>query len=142
MSTTLEYSAVPKDINLAPVPPSSATSVVLGEVIRPVTDALYVLQGKWKLPILLALAPGTKRFGELASELSTITDRMLSKELKELEANLLITRLVFEDIPIKVAYALTDHGISLHDVIIALQKWGLQHRKKVGLQQQARFANR
>lgn len=108
--------------------------MVLGEVLQPVTDALYVLQGKWKLPILLALATGTKRFGELASELSTITDRMLSKELKDLEANLLITRLVFEDMPIKVAYALTEHGISLHDVIIELQKWGLQHRKKVGLQ--------
>jgi DNA-binding HxlR family transcriptional regulator len=103
-------------------------------MIQPVTDALYVLQGKWKLPILLALAMGTKRFGELARGLPTITDRMLSKELKDLETNLLITRVVFEDTPVKVEYALTDHGISLHDVIIELQKWGLQHRKKVGLQ--------
>jgi DNA-binding HxlR family transcriptional regulator len=130
MSTTLKYSAVPEYSTPAPVPPASVSSVV----IQPVTDALYVLQGKWKLPILLALATGTKRFGELASELSTITDRMLSKELKELEANLLISRLVFKDMPIKVAYELTEHGISLHDVIIELQKWGLQHRKKVGLQ--------
>jgi DNA-binding HxlR family transcriptional regulator len=130
MSATLEYSAAPEHSASAPVPPASVSSVV----IQPVTDALYVLQGKWKLPILLALARGTKRFGELASELSTITDRMLSKELKELEANLLISRLVFEDMPIKVAYELTEHGISLHDVIIELQKWGLQHRKKVGLQ--------
>lgn len=129
MSTTLEYSAVPEYSNPASELPASVSSVV----IQPVTDALYVLQGKWKLPILLALATGTKRFGELATELATITDRMLSKELKELEANLLITRLVFEDMPIKVAYALTEHGISLHDVVMELQKWGLQHRKKVGL---------
>lgn len=130
MSTTLEYSTVPEHSNPASELPASVSSVV----IQPVTDALYVLQGKWKLPILLALATGTKRFGELATELATITDRMLSKELKELEVNLLITRLVFEDMPIKVAYALTEHGISLHDVVMELQKWGLQHRKKVGLQ--------
>jgi DNA-binding HxlR family transcriptional regulator len=101
---------------------------------QPVTDALYVLNGKWKLPILLELATGTKRFGELARRLSTITDRMLSKELKELETNLLIGRIASEDAPVKVAYALTEHGISLHDVIVELQKWGLRHRKKVGLQ--------
>ena len=103
-------------------------------MLQPVTDSLEALQGKWKLPILLALATGPKRFGELAKVLSTITDRMLAKELKALEINLLITRAVFEDMPVKVEYALTEHGISLHGVLIELQQWGLRHRKKVGLQ--------
>jgi DNA-binding HxlR family transcriptional regulator len=134
MSTTPEYSAILEDSSLALASSDSATAVAPAEVIQPVTDALYVLSGKWKLPILLELATGTKRFGDLARGLSTITDRMLSKELKELETNLLISRIASEDAPIKVAYALTEHGISLHDVIVELQKWGLRHRKKVGLQ--------
>ncbi|UOQ51746.1 winged helix-turn-helix transcriptional regulator [Hymenobacter cellulosivorans] len=134
MSTIPKYSPVVEDSNPQLTPVASEAAAVLGEILQPVTDALYVLQGKWKLPILLALAPGTKRFGELTKALPTITDRMLSKELKELEANLLITRSVIEGVPVKVEYALTDHGISLHDVIIELQKWGLRHRKKVGLQ--------
>jgi DNA-binding HxlR family transcriptional regulator len=134
MSTTLEYSAVLEDSIPAPTPPASVPAVVGSDMIQPVKDALDVLQGKWKLPILLALATGAKRFGELARGLPTITDRMLSKELKDLETNLLITRVVFEGTPVKVEYALTDHGISLHDVLIELQNWGLRHRKKVGLQ--------
>jgi DNA-binding HxlR family transcriptional regulator len=134
MSTTPEYSAILEDSSLALASSGSGTAVVPAEMTQPVTDALYVLNGKWKLPILLELATGTKRFGELARRLSTITDRMLSKELKELETNLLIGRIASEDAPVKVAYALTEHGISLHDVIVELQKWGLRHRKKVGLQ--------
>jgi DNA-binding HxlR family transcriptional regulator len=134
MSTTLKYSTVLEDDALPRASPVSTAEVVLDEMLQPVTDSLYVLQGKWRLPILLALATGPKRFGELAKGLSTITDRMLAKELKELEINLVITRAVFEDMPVKVEYALTEHGISLHDVLIELQQWGLRHRKKIGLQ--------
>jgi DNA-binding HxlR family transcriptional regulator len=134
MSTTLKYSTVLEDDALPRASPVSTAEVVLDEMLQPVTDSLYVLQGKWRLPILLALATGPKRFRELAKGLSTITDRMLAKELKELEINLVITRAVFEDMPVKVEYALTEHGISLHDVLIELQQWGLRHRKKVGLQ--------
>jgi DNA-binding HxlR family transcriptional regulator len=134
MSAIQKYSTVLEADALPGASPVSTAAVILDEMLQPVTDSLYVLQGKWRLPILLALATGPKRFRELAKALATITDRMLAKELKELEVNLLINRKVFEDMPVKVEYTLTEHGISLHDVLIELQQWGLRHRKKVGLQ--------
>lgn len=100
-------------------------------MLQPVTDALYVLNGKWKLPILISLSFGVRRFGEIAKDIPRITDRMLSKELRELEANLLVKRMVYDSKPVVVEYSLTEYGRSLDDVIEALQKWGMQHRKKI-----------
>ena len=100
-------------------------------MIRPVTDSLYVLNGKWKLPILITLNFGDKRFSELAKAIPEITDRMLSKELRELEANLLVNKKVPNGNPKKVFYSISDHGKSLHKVIIALSKWGIEHRKVI-----------
>ena len=100
-------------------------------MLQPVTDALYVLNGKWKLPILISLTFGAKRFGEIAKDIPRITDRMLSKELRELETNLLVKRIVYDTKPVVVEYSLTEYGRSLDDVIEALQKWGMQHRKKI-----------
>lgn len=99
--------------------------------ILPVRDALEVLSGKWKLPIIIALSLGDKRFGEIAKEVENITDRMLSKELRDLEANQLVKRTVYDTMPVTVEYSLTEYGDSLQDVIIALQKWGSQHRKRI-----------
>jgi DNA-binding HxlR family transcriptional regulator len=56
---------------------------------------------------------------------------MLSKELRELEMNLLVKRTVFDSVPVKIEYSLTEYGKSLHDVIIELHKWGVQHRKMI-----------
>lgn len=100
-------------------------------VIRPVRDALDVLSGKWKLPIIIALSLGNKRFSEMAREIPNITDRMLSKELRELELNQLVTRTVYDAIPVVVEYSLTEYGDSLDSVINELRKWGTQHRKKI-----------
>jgi DNA-binding HxlR family transcriptional regulator len=102
----------------------------LREMIRPVTDTLYVLNGKWKLPILITLTFYNRRFGELAKDIPQITDRMLSRELRELETNLLVTK-VFDTNPTKVLYSITDHGKTLHNVIVELSKWGLEHRKAI-----------
>lgn len=99
------------------------------EVIRPVQDALYVLSGKWKLPIIIALSFGNKRFSEMAREIPKITDRMLSKELRELEMNNLVKRTVYDSIPVVVEYSLTPYGASLDEAIEALYKWGVQHRE-------------
>ncbi len=99
--------------------------------IQAVQDALYVLNGKWKLPILISLSFGKKRFKEISKETKGITDRMLSKELKELEANQLITRMVYDTFPPTVEYELTAHGKTLHAVIDELATWGLFHRKKI-----------
>jgi DNA-binding HxlR family transcriptional regulator len=100
-------------------------------MILPVTDALAVLSGKWKLPIIIALTFGNKRFSEMAREIPKITDRMLSKELRELEMNQLVKRTVYDTIPVVVEYSLTDYGESLNKVIEELRKWGVQHRKRI-----------
>lgn len=122
-SPILWYSAMKKTI------PHSIESCT--GTIQPVTDALYVLSGKWKLPILIALRFGNKRFGQMAKEIPKITERMLSKELRELEANQLITRTVYDTVPVTVEYALTEYGHSLDDVIHALRTWGITHRKRL-----------
>jgi DNA-binding HxlR family transcriptional regulator len=100
-------------------------------MLLPVTDALYVLSGKWKLPILISLSFGNKRFGEMAREIPKITDRMLSKELRELEANQMVKRTVYDSVPVIVEYSLTDYGHSLDKVIRELHHWGTQHRKRI-----------
>ncbi|MNK11051.1 putative HTH-type transcriptional regulator YtcD [compost metagenome] len=100
-------------------------------MILPVRDALDVLNGKWKLPILISLTLGNKRFGEMAKEIPKITDRMLSKELRDLELNGLVKRTVYDSIPVVVEYSLTDYGYSLDKVIEELRNWGIQHRQRI-----------
>lgn len=99
--------------------------------IMAVSDALEVLSGRWKLPILVSLKFGNKRFKQMSKEINGITDKMLSKELKELEINQLITRTVYDTFPPTVEYAITDHGHSLDIVILSLKNWGAIHRKKI-----------
>lgn len=100
-------------------------------MIVPVKDALDVLNGKWKLQIIIALSFGKKRFGEISKEIPKITDRMLSKELRDLEMNKLVKRTVHDSMPVVVEYSLTDYGNSLDKVIDELRKWGVQHRKLI-----------
>jgi DNA-binding HxlR family transcriptional regulator len=99
--------------------------------LQPVCDALYVLNGKWKLPILISLTFGAKRFTEIKKDIPKITDRMLSKELRELEANLLVKRTVYDTIPVVVEYSQTEYGKSLDEVIESLHKWGTEHRRRI-----------
>ncbi|GAB3497200.1 helix-turn-helix domain-containing protein [Spirosoma knui] len=99
--------------------------------LRPIRDALDVLNGKWKLPIIVALTFGEKRFGEISREVHGITDRMLSKELRDMEVNGLVKRTVYDTYPVKVTYTLTPHSKTLGDVIESLRNWGELHRKKI-----------
>ncbi|MFN8251888.1 MAG: helix-turn-helix domain-containing protein [Ferruginibacter sp.] len=99
--------------------------------LLPVRDALEFLSGKWKLPIIVSLSFGNKRFREMANEIDGITDKMLSKELRDLEQNLLVKRTVYDSVPVKVEYSLTDYGSSLDTVVDALRAWGVQHRKRI-----------
>lgn len=101
------------------------------EFIKPVRDVLEIINGKWKLPILIALAFGNKRFKELQRDITGITPKMLSKELRDLEMNKLVNRTVYDTIPASVEYSLTDYGKSLDDVIAALRDWGKKHRKTI-----------
>lgn len=100
-------------------------------MIIPVKDALEILSGKWKLPIIISLTHGTKRFKQISRDVNGITDRVLSKELKEMEMNQLITRKVYDSFPPRVEYTITRHGKTLQKVIGDLRDWGLSHRKKI-----------
>ena len=101
------------------------------QAIRPIRDTLYVLGGKWKLPIIVSLTFGSKRFKDMEEDVSGITPRMLSKELKELETNGLVKRTVHNSTPVLIEYTLTPYGETLKPVIQALEKWGIQHRKRM-----------
>lgn len=101
------------------------------KALLPVRDALDILSGKWKLPILIALSFGNKRFGQMSKEIPQITDKMLSKELRELEMNKLVKRTVYDSVPVVVEYSLTEYGKTLDSLIDELHKWGSMHRKKV-----------
>lgn len=96
-----------------------------------IRDALEAVEGRWKLLILFSLSEGPKRFKQIAREVSGITDKTLSKELKSLEANKLINRDVYDTFPPTVEYSITQHGLSLEKVLDELHYWGMAHRKKV-----------
>jgi DNA-binding HxlR family transcriptional regulator len=100
-------------------------------ILLPVRDALEVLNGKWKLPIIVALSFGSKRFKEISKEVNGITDKMLSKELKDLEMNKLVKRTIYHTFPPTVEYSITEHGQSLKKVVNELKDWGLKHRRKI-----------
>ncbi|GAB3833616.1 winged helix-turn-helix transcriptional regulator [Hymenobacter jeollabukensis] len=100
--------------------------------MRSVRDALDLLGGKWKLPIIVGLTSGPRRFKQLQREVVGITAKMLSKELKELEINGLITRHVQADVaPVAVTYTLAAYGRTLYPVIESLHTWGQQHRRHI-----------
>lgn len=96
-----------------------------------VQDALYVLNGKWKLPIIIALREGNKRFGELQKAIKGISAKVLSHELKHLEINDFIERKVYDTMPVTVEYELTPYSDTLGHVIEALREWGEAHRYKI-----------
>ena len=99
--------------------------------LNAVRDALYVLNGKWKLPLILTLQDGPKRFNEIQKSLGDITPKILSKELKELELNEFVLRKVFPTTPVTVTYELTAYSGSLDKVIDELRNWGMQHRERL-----------
>lgn len=96
-----------------------------------VRDTLDVLSGKWKLPIIIALDSGPKRFNELERLIDGITPKLLSKELRDLEANEFVTRTVYPTTPVKIEYALTEYSDTLSKVIEEMKDWGVQHRKRI-----------
>ena len=101
------------------------------EILKPVRVSLDVLSGKWKLPIIVALTFGEKRFTEITKEVQGITDKMLSKELRDLELNGLVMRNIEDSYPVKVTYALTPHSKTLRPVIDSLKNWGIMHKEKL-----------
>lgn len=98
-----------------------------------VGDALYVIGGKWKLRIIIALSEGFNRFNELQRRVEGISARVLSNELKDLELNGFVNRTVHAGSPVTVIYELTEYADTLYDVLKALHEWGAMHRANIKL---------
>ncbi|SEV95224.1 transcriptional regulator, HxlR family [Chitinophaga sp. YR573] len=94
-------------------------------------DALYVLSGKWRMSVVLALYNGLCRYREIAQSIPGITFAMLSKELQVMQLNNLILRIEDPDFPKNVEYRLTDYCESLYPIMESLINWGKQHRKVI-----------
>lgn len=100
--------------------------------LQSVQDALYVLGGKWKLPIIIALRElGPSRFKELERMVQGITPKLLSKELKELEMNQFVVRKVYPTVPVLIEYELTEYSQTVGPVLDALRTWGMGHRDRL-----------
>lgn len=100
--------------------------------IMAVHDAMDVLNGKWKISIISSICYYNKRrFSDILNDVEGISNKMLSKELKELEINKLVKRTVLDTQPISVQYQLTEYGMTLKTIINNLAEWGIAHRKVI-----------
>lgn len=95
----------------------------------PVEATLELIGGKWKGLILFHLLDGTHRFSELRRKLPSVTQRMLTKQLRELEQCGVIRRVVHAEVPPRVEYSLTPLGETLRPVVLALKEWGEGYRR-------------
>jgi DNA-binding HxlR family transcriptional regulator len=110
---------------------ASISSAQCSGRLNAIGDALYVIGGKWKLRVIVSLREGNKRFNEIQRVIGGISARVLSNELKELEMNGFVKRIVHTQTPVVVEYELTDYADSLNDVLQSLSTWGSMHRDKI-----------
>ena len=94
----------------------------------PVETTLTLIGSKWKVLILRDLMPGTKRFGELRKSIGSVSQKVLAAQLREMEAQGLIHRQVYAEVPPRVEYSLTALGQSLKPVLDALRVWGEEYK--------------
>lgn len=99
----------------------------------PVKLTTDVIGGKWKPLILFYLEHGTKRFGELRKLIPSMTKKMLTQHLRDLERDEIIRRKVYAVVPPKVEYSLTKHGESLKPILKLMSAWGTKHRQRYGI---------
>lgn len=103
----------------------------LCQYICPVESTLDVIGGKWKGIVLYKLLERPRRFSELKRELPTITQRMLTLQLRELEEDGIVHREIYKQIPPKVEYSLTDFGKTLEPILLAMLTWGGQYTSQI-----------
>jgi Predicted transcriptional regulators len=101
------------------------------EFLLPLRDALDVINGKWKLQIIISLWSGNKRFRDIERSIPKLTTKVLAKELKDLEEHKLIKRTVYDSSPVLIEYTLLPYAESLREVVEALTNWGRNHRKQI-----------
>jgi DNA-binding HxlR family transcriptional regulator len=96
--------------------------------LKYIQDTLYVINGKWKMLIMASMINGNKRYRDIARSVPKITFRMLSKELKEMELNKLVTRTVYDETPVAVEYEITEYCKTLFPILHEMIKWAKHHR--------------
>ena len=98
----------------------------------PVETTLALISDKWKVLIIRDLLPGTKRFGELKKSIGSVSQKVLTTQLRQMEERGLLTRTVYPEVPPRVEYALTELGHSLEPVLEAMRDWGEAYKAKNG----------
>ena len=96
----------------------------------PVETTLTLIGDKWKVLILRDLMDGTKRFGELKKSIGTVSQKVLTAQLRAMEENGLVSRKIYAEVPPRVEYTLTDTGYSLKPILDAMWSWGEQYKQK------------
>ncbi len=96
----------------------------------PVETTLMLIGDKWKVLILRDLMDGKKRFGELKKSIGTVSQKVLTAQLRAMEASGLVSRTVYAEVPPRVEYELTETGYSLNPVLEALRDWGTEYQQK------------
>lgn len=96
----------------------------------PVETTLMLISDRWKVLIIRDLMEGTKRFGELKKSVGNISQKVLTANLRSMEASGLLTRKVYAEVPPKVEYTLTETGYSLKPVLDAMVAWGIEYKQK------------
>ena len=96
----------------------------------PVETTLTLISDKWKVLVLRDLIPGTKRFGELKKSIGTVSQKVLTAQLREMEQSGLLTRTVYPEVPPRVEYTLTELGRSLKPILDAMYNWGEEYQAK------------
>jgi DNA-binding HxlR family transcriptional regulator len=96
----------------------------------PIETTLDILGGKWKGMVLHRLLSGTVRFNELRRAVPKVTQRMLTRQLRELERDGVIQRKVYAEVPPKVEYSLTEFGMSLEPILTAMNDWGERYHHR------------
>ena len=98
----------------------------------PVETTLMLIGDKWKVLILRDLMDGTKRFGELKKSIGTVSQKVLTAQLRDMEEKGLLTRKVYAEVPPRVEYTLTETGCSLKPVLDAMWDWGADYKARNG----------
>ena len=96
----------------------------------PVEVTLMLISDRWKVLILRDLLVGTKRFGELKKSIGSISQKVLTSNLRSMEEDGLLTRKVYAEVPPRVEYTLTAMGESLRPILFAMQQWGVDYKKQ------------
>lgn len=107
------------------------TEKQIQEKIKYIQDFQTAINGKWKLSIIISMNHGKNRFKDIQANIPKITNRVLSKELKDLEANQMITRTVYDTIPVTIDYRVTEYCMTIKPVIDMMSEWGKKHRQKI-----------